>query len=116
VIWSELVDLASVGLMVGLGLAIQDPRNPAAIWIAGIACVLHTIAAGVPGARPLFVPRGGWRGRAGLTYIGLAIAALATMFWMLFRPSPLSIGTLIALTVVRMVYRRVRFIPSEPRP
>ena len=114
-IWSELEDFAWVGLMVGIGLAIQDPRNPAAVWIAGIACVLHVIAAGVPGPRPQFAPPGGWRGRAGLTYIGLAIAALATMFWMLFRPSMLSIGTLLALTVARMVYRRVRFIPDETR-
>jgi hypothetical protein len=113
VIWSELVDIAWVGLMVGLCLAIQDPRHPAALWIAGFAIALHVIAAGVPGARPLFGPRGGWRSHTGLTFIGLAIAALATMYWMLFRPSTLNICVLIALTVIRMVFRRIKFIPTE---
>ena len=107
------MDIAWVGLMVGLGLAIQDPRSPAALWIAGLAIALHVIAAVVPGARPLFFPRGGWRSRTGLTYIGLAIAALATMYWMLFHPSTLSICALIGLTVIRIVFRRIRFIPTE---
>jgi hypothetical protein len=111
-IWSELEDFAWVGLMVGIGLAIQNPRNPAALWIMGLGFALHMIAAAVPGPRPQFTPHGGWRSQAGLTYIGLAVAASATMFWMLFRPSVLSIGTLLALTVVRIVYRRVRLMPT----
>ena len=112
-IWSDLEDIAWVALMVGLGLAIQDPRNSAGVWIIGFASALHMIAGGVPGRRPEFAPRGGWRGRAGRTFIGLAIAGLAAMFWMLFRPSMLSISALLALTVVRMIYRRVRFMSIE---
>jgi hypothetical protein len=114
-IWSELEDFGWVALMVGIGLAIQNPRNPAALWIIGLGFALHMIAGAVPGPRPQFTPHGGWRSRAGLTYIGLAVAASATMFWLLFRPSMLSIGTLLALTVVRIVYRRAGLMPKETK-
>jgi hypothetical protein len=110
-IWDELKDFGWIGMIVGISLVVQHPRYPYALWLMGIAFTIHSISDAIPRSGPDPIPLRRWQSVAGATYTGLAVMVSAAMFWMLFHPSILSIGTLLAVTVIQIVYRRARWAP-----